>query len=107
MVADKLFRPDHSNRVVSPTRGLPGNMWHRPQINVFATRFNQYQYQTPWLGQSMHTPVLGGSGSVCLPTGSHLGQSGGKVTGLPMQENHSDCSRVAQHALVLGSSDPV
>ena len=35
----------------------------------------------------------------------HLGQSDGKVAGLPMQKNHSDCSRVAQHALVLGSSD--
>ena len=30
--------------------------------------------------------------------------SGGEVTRLPMQENHSDCSGVAQHALVLGSS---
>ena len=35
---------------------------------------------------------------------SHLGQSGGEAAGLPKQENHSDCSRVAQHALVLGSS---
>ena len=45
-----------------------------------------------------------GSGSICFPTISHIGQSGGEVAGLPMQENHSDCSRVAQHALVLGSS---
>ena len=29
------------------------------------------------------------------------------VEKLPMRENHSDCSRVAQHALVLGSSDHV
>ena len=50
---------------------------------------------------------MGGSGRICLPTSSHLGQSGGEVAGLPMQENHSDCSRVAQHALVLGSSDHV
>ena len=41
----------------------------------------------------------------CLP--SHLGQSGGEAAVLPMQENHSDCSRVAQHALVLGSSGNV
>ena len=33
--------------------------------------------------------------------------SGGEVARLPMQENHSDCSGVAQHALVLGSSDHV
>ena len=50
---------------------------------------------------------MGGSGRICLPTNSHLGQSGGEVTGLPLKENHPDCSGVAQHALVLGSSDHV
>ena len=50
---------------------------------------------------------MGESGRICLPTSSHLGQSGGEVAGLPLQENHSDCSGVAQHALVLGSSDHV
>ena len=38
---------------------------------------------------------------------SHLGQSGGEVTGLPLQQDHSDCTRVAQHALVLGSGGNV
>ena len=51
--------------------------------------------------------AMGGSGRLCLPTSSHLGQSGGEVAGLPMQENHSNCSRVAQHALVLGCSGHV
>ena len=50
---------------------------------------------------------MGESGRIHLPTSGHLGQSGRKVTGLPLQENHSDCSGVAQHALVLGSSDHV
>ena len=50
---------------------------------------------------------MGGSGCLRLPTSSHLGQSCGEATGLPLQENHSDCSGVAQHALVLGSSDHV
>ena len=50
---------------------------------------------------------MGRSGPICLPTSSHLGQSGGEVTRLPMQQNHSDCTRVAQHALVLGSSGNV
>ena len=48
-----------------------------------------------------------GSESIHLPTISHIGQSGGEVARLPMQENHSDCSGVAQHALVLGSSGHV
>ena len=47
-----------------------------------------------------------GSGSIHLPTLSHIGQSG-DVAGLPMQENHSDCSGVVHHALVLGSSSLV
>ena len=37
---------------------------------------------------------MGGSGPICLPTNSHLGQSGGEFAGLPVQENHSDCSRI-------------
>ena len=48
-----------------------------------------------------------GSESIHLPTINHIGQSGGEVARLPMQENHSDCSGVAQHALVLGSSGHV
>ena len=48
-----------------------------------------------------------GSESIHPPTISHIGQSGGEVARLPMQENHSDCSGVAQHALVLGSSGHV
>ena len=41
-----------------------------------------------------------GSGSMHLPTVSHIGQSG-DVAGLPIQENHS------HHALVLESSGHV
>ena len=48
-----------------------------------------------------------GSESIHLPTISHIGQSGREVARLPMQENQSDCSGVAQHALVLGSSGHV
>ena len=44
---------------------------------------------------------------MCLSTSSPLEQSGGEVAGLPIQENHCDCSVVAQHALVLGSSGHV
>ena len=51
--------------------------------------------------------AMGESGCIRLPTSCHLGQSGGEVTGLTLQGNHSDYSGVAQHALVLGSSDHV
>ena len=47
--------------------------------------------------------VMGRSGPICLPTSSHLGQSGGKVAGLPMQQNYTDCTGMA-HPVIL--SDP-
>ena len=50
---------------------------------------------------------LGKSGPIRLSTSSHLGQSGGEVAGLPLQQDYSDCPRVAQHALVLGCSGNV
>ena len=51
--------------------------------------------------------AMGGFSRIRLPTNSHIGLSGGEVAGLPMQENNSNCSGVAQHALVLGSSGHV
>ena len=61
----------------------------------------------PSLGDQCTEPALGGSGPICIATSSHLGQSGGETTKLSMQENHSHCPGMAQHALVQGSSDHV
>ena len=55
------------------------------------------------MGSGLSQPALGGSGPLCLPTSSHLGQSG-EVAGLSVQQNYPDCSKVAQHALVLRPS---
>ena len=104
-------RPDHPNRVVSPSRGLPNNMQqvapalNRPFCHEVATTSYLCVIGTgsPGLSSGCTQPAMGGSGCICLPTSSHLRQSGGEVAGHPMQENHSDCSWVAQHALVLGS----
>ena len=46
--------------------------------------------------------AMGRSGCPCLPTDSHFGQSGGEVTGLPLQKTYPHCSGMAQHDLVLG-----
>ena len=59
------------------------------------------------MGNGCTQPVMGESGPICLPTSSHLGQSGGEIAGLPLQQDYSDCLRVAQHTLVLGSSGNV
>ena len=61
----------------------------------------------PGLGSGCTQPILGGPGPIRLPTGSYLGQSGGEAPGLPLQQNNSDCTRVAQHGLVLGPGNNV
>ena len=94
-------RPDNSNRVVSPSRNLQGHMQQvAPTPNrPFCTRFNKLvQFVSP-----VPDPQ---SGAVDAPS-SCLWQNGGETTQLSMQENHSHCPGVAQHALVLGSSGHV
>ena len=117
VIADKLSRlnqtiqtewsllPDVFQRLCSK--------WHRPQIDLFATRFS---HKLPLFVSSTGHPgcssgcthsAMGGSGRIRLPTDRHIGESGGEATGLPVQETHSDCPGVAQHALVLGLGDHV
>ena len=106
-------RPDHSNRVVTSSRSVPSCML-KVAPATSGPVCHQVQQQTatvcvtgarpPGLGSGCTQPLLGGPGPICLSTSSHLGQSGGEVTGLPLQQDNSDCTRVAQHALVLGSS---
>ena len=108
-------RPDHPKRVISPSGGLPSNM---QQVALASDRpiCHKVQQQvafvcvtgtrSPGHSSGRAQSAMVGSGSIHLPTISHIGQSG-DVAGLPIQENHSDCSRVAHHALVLGSSGHV
>ena len=109
-------RPDHPNRVVSPSRGLPNNMQQvAPALNRSICHEVQQQvasFCVTSTGSPGHSSgrtefAMGGSGCIRLSTSSHLGQSGGEVAGLPMQQNHSDCSGVAQHGLILGSGGHV
>ena len=104
-------KPDYSHRMVTPPQGLPDNMQEvaqapdRPVCNQVQQEAGQIcvtSTRPPGLGNRCTQPVMGGSGSICLPNSSHLWQSGGEIAGLSMQENHCDCSRLAQHALVLG-----
>ena len=109
-------RPNHSNRMVPSPRGLPSHLFpvapapsgpvcHQVQQQTSTVCFTGYG--PPSMGSGCTQPVLGVSGSMCLPTSSHLRQSGGEVAGPPMQQNNSDCTGLAQHALVLGPSGHV
>ena len=66
-----------------------------------------HRSQTLRDGQCTHSAF---PGRTWTHTPSHLQpswESGGKVAGLPVQQDNPDCPRVAQHALVLGSSGNV
>ena len=99
--------PDHSNRVVTSSSNVPSCML-KVAPATSGPVCHQVQQQTATVCVTGSRPP--GLGSGCnqpLPTGSHLGQSGGEAPGLPLQQNNSDCSRVAQHALVLGPGSNV
>ena len=108
--------PDHSNRVVTSSSSVPSCML-KVAPATSGPVCHQIQQQTapvcvtgarpPGLGSGCTQPLLGGPGPIRLPTGSHLGQSGGEAPGLPLQQNNPDCPRVAQHALVLGPGSNV
>ena len=107
---------DHPDRVVPPPRDLSEDMQQMaPASN--RSLCNEIQPQVtsvcisstgpPGYSSGCTHSTMGGPGCLCLPTYSHLGQSGGETAGLPLSETHSDRSGVAQHALVLGLNSSV
>ena len=89
--------PDHPNRVVPPSRVLSSNI---QQVALASNRpiCHEVQQQVA----SVYATGTESPGHL-----GHLGQSGGEIAGLLMQKDHSDCSGVAQPALVLGPSGHV
>ena len=107
---------DHSNRMVSPPRSLHSNLQPVAPTQCGPVCHPIQQQNTsvcltgprpPGLGSGCTQPGMGGPGPLCLPTSSHLEQSRGEVAGLPVQQNDTDCTRVAQNALILGPSGNV
>ena len=109
-------RPGHSNGMVSPHRGFSDHM-HQVAPASDRPLCHEVQQQTPSVcltgarlpGHCSRCTqsAVGGSRCLCLPTSSHLGLSSREATKLPRQQNNPDCSRLAQHALVLGPSGHV
>ena len=87
--------------------------WHQSQVDLFATRFNNKlpQFVSPvpdpqaW---SVHTLSFSWEGldPYAFPPAAILGKWW-KSAGLSLQQDNTDCPRVAHHALVLGSRDNV
>ena len=80
--------PDHSNRVVTSSSSIPSCM-RKVAPATSGPVCHQVQQQTapvcvtgarpPGLGSGCTQSLLGGPGPIRLPTGSHLGQSGGEA----------------------------
>ena len=107
---------NHPNRVVPPSGSFSTNMQPMaPPSNRFICHEVQPQITSvclsstglPGCSSRCTYSAMGGPGCIRLPTDRHIGQSGGEATGLPVQETHSDCPGVAQHALVLGLGEHV
>ena len=109
-------KSNHPNRMVPPSGRFPKIMQqmapasdrpicHEVQPQVTSVCLSSTGH--PGCGSGCTHSAMGGSGRIRLPTDRHIGQSGGEATGLPLQEIHSDCSGLAQHALVLGLGDHV
>ena len=107
---------DHPDRVVPTSRSLSSDLQpmapasnrsicHEVQPQVTSVCLSSTGL--PGYSSGCTYSAMGRSGCIRLPTDRHIGQSGGEATGLPVQETHSDCPGVAQHALVLGPSDHV
>ena len=109
-------RPDHSNRMVPPSRGFSDLVQQvAPASNrSFCHEIQQQTAPVCITGSGPHghcsgctQPTIGESGCICLPADSHIGQSGGEVAGLSIPEVDPYCSGVAQHAMVLGPSGDI
>ena len=107
---------DHPNRMVPPSRGFSSPVQQvAPASNRSLCHEIQQQIAPVCItssGSHGHCSgctqiVMGKSGRVCLPTDSHIGQSGGKVAGLPIPKVDHHCPGVAQHDMVLGPSGNV
>ena len=109
-------RPDHSDGMVSSSGGFQppvSNLAPSPSQHVC----DQVQLQTrpvrvsstrpQCLGSGRSNSLLGELGHVCFSPSVITGQSGRQTIRSSVQESDPDSSRLAQHAVVLGSSRPI
>ena len=105
-----------SDRMVSPLGDFRPSL---PEVAHTCSRLicNQVQSQTSQIcisssgqvslaGRCVEPPV-GGHGCLCLPSDSSSGTHGLQTSGPWVPPSHSDCSRVAKHAMVLGPGQHV
>ena len=87
------------NMVAPPQGGSVENEVQQQGTSVCVT-----SSRLPSQGSRCSQSAFGGPRPIYLPTSGHSGQTGGGANRLLVQENHLDCSGLAQHALVVGCS---
>ena len=118
VIADKLSR---LNQVIQTEWSLLPEVfaqicrrWHRPSVDLFATRFNHKlpRFVSPGsrpisVGSGCLKSPLGGPGRLCFSTDDPSSSGGNETFGPRIPSSHSDSTRLAQHALVLGPGQHV
>ena len=107
---------DHPNRMVPPSSGFSSRVQQAASASNRSLCYEIQQQVAPVRitssGPHGHCSgctqfVMGRSGRICLPTDSHIEQSGGEVAGLPIPKVDHHCPGVAQHDMVLVPSGNV
>ena len=109
-------RTDNSDGMGAPARGFQSPLQEMAQTgNRFVC--DKVQSQTSQvcipgsgqvgLGSRCAESSVERSGRVCLPSDSSPRSSGHKVVGPRLSAAHLDCTRMAQHAMVLGSGQSI
>ena len=110
----QTVQPAHTDRVVPLSTSVQSLVFEMDPASVRPI-CNPVQPQTPKicrtgsdsLGSRRHEPVMGESGCVRLSSSVPIQSSGFKTGGSGLSQNDPNCPRVAQHAMVLGPSQPV
>ena len=111
VVADKLSRLDQTFQTewsfLPEVVQLICTMWHQPQICLltrFKNKLAHFMSPVPdhfaW-GFDLLSLSWEDLDPYTFPPVTILGKAVAKLQDYPAKENHSDCSRMAQHALVL------
>ena len=114
MIADKLSRHNQAIQtqwsLSPPVFNLLCSTWERTHVDLFATQFNHklptfvslVPNRPNSLGSGRLESLMGKSERLCLPSNLLAQPSNLKGDGPRLLQDDPDCSRMAQHALVLG-----